>query len=151
MLFIGLCILAIFGLVSYLRSRDYDLRFRAGKEIAEHIDLAEIFETTYLGAFKFDETPPNEDLRKNVERDFDRGVESRLALHFAKTLPKWVLQGGAADIKKGQFSFGTSIGGHIRKQVYVFAEARRVELSGMLKTRAATGPDPDRRQRRRRR
>ena len=151
MLIIGLLILIVVSILSYVHNRNYDARFQYGKQIAEHIDLEEIFETSYLGGFGFDEELPNEDLRKETESQFDKGVESRLGLHFARTLPKWVLETAAKDIKRGQFNSGSSPGQYVSKQIDIFAETRRSELSGLLKTRADSAPEPVGRRRRRRR
>ena len=76
-------IIIVVGIANYVRAKNYDTRFQYGRDIADHLDLKEVFEAAYLGSFEFGEVPPNEDLRKDVEISFDKGVESRLALHFA--------------------------------------------------------------------
>ena len=139
-----------FSVASYLRGRDYDARVNYGREIAEHFDLKHIFENAYLGSFEFDEDPPHEDLRRDVETDFDRGVESRLAFYYAKTLPKWVLQACAKDIKSGQFSHDANYSKYINQGLDKFTALRNAELVELLAVRATPSTEPERRRRRRR-
>lgn len=150
MLVYGLLIFIIVSVVVHLRDRAYDKRVNYGREIAEYFNLNEIFETAYLGSFGFDEVPPNEDLRKTVEASFDRGVESRLAFHFAKNLPNWVLEACAKDIKMGQHSEDDSYSKYIDKQLDVFASLRNSELIELLNKKATSVAEPVRRRRRRR-
>jgi len=139
-----------FSVASYLRGRDYDARVNYGREVAEHFDLKHIFENAYLGSFEFDEDPPHEDLRREVEAELDRGVESRLAFHYAKTLPKWVLQACAKDIKSGQFSHDANYAKYIDSELDKFTVSRNAELAELLAVKATPSTEPERRRRRRR-
>lgn len=141
-----------FSVASYLRGRDYDARVNYGREIADHFDLKDIFENAYLGGFEFDEEPPHEELRRDVEAEHDRGVESRLAFHFAKALPKWVLQACAKDIKAKQFNYNGTYSKYIDIELDKFTAIRNAELAELLHERATPSPssESDRRRRRRR-
>ena len=150
MLLYALLIFIIVSVAIHLKDRAYDKRVNYGRDIAKHLNLDEIFETAYLGGFGFDEVPPNEDLRKTVEASFDRGVESRLAFHFAKNLPNWVLEACAKDIKMGQYAIGASYTPHIDKQLEVFTFLRNAELVELLNEKATSVAEPVRRRRRRR-
>lgn len=150
MLLIILLIFIISSVVVYLRNKDYDARVNYGKNIADSFDLKDIFETAYLGSFGFDEEPPHEELRKDIEVSFDRGVETRLAFHFAKTLPKWVLQAGVKGLKSGQYGTDGSYAEYIEKQIDVFTGRRNLELIDLLNKKATSTPEPQRRRRRRR-
>lgn len=150
MLLILLLIFIISSIVVHLRHREYDARVNYGRNIADSFDLKDIFETAYLGSFGFDETPPHEDIRKNVEAAMDVGAEARLAFHLAKTLPKWVLQAGVKGINSGQYGIDGSYADYIEKQVDIFTAKRNLELTDLLKKKATSTPEPQRRRRRRR-
>ena len=150
MLTIIIIIIIVVGIANYVRAKNYDARFQYGRDIADHLDLKEVFEAAYLGSFEFGEVPPNEDLRKDVEISFDKGVESRLALHFAKNLPKWVLESCAKDIKVNPYNSEASYATYIDKQLELFTTRRNAELVDLLNKKANSSPEPVRRRRRRR-
>ena len=150
MLSIILLICVIFWITNYVRARNYDAKFQYGREIADNLDLKDVFESAYLGNFEFGEMPSNENLRKDVESSFDKGVESRLALHFARSLPKWVLESCAKDIKVNPYNLDASYAKYIDKQLEVFMSRRNAELVDLLNKKATSSPEPIRRRRRRR-
>ena len=150
MLVLGLLALIIFWIVSAYQTRDFDRRREYGKLIAQNIELGELFEGFYFGEYEFGEIPPNENIRKNLEARYDRGVETRLAFHFAEALPKWVLSKAVNDINANQFHLEETYGHYIRDQLYEFATIRSQELIQIMQQKSVTKLHPDRRRRRRR-
>ena len=150
MLVLGLLALIVFWIVSAFQTRDFDRRREYGKIIAENIELNELFESFYFGEYEFGELPPNEDIRKQVEARYDRGVETRLAFHFAENLPKWVLLKAVNDVKSNQFSMNNTYGNYVQDQVYEFAKNRSRELIEMLEEQSRIQVSPNRRRRRKR-
>jgi len=128
MLALGILALIIFWIVSAYRTREFDRRREYGKIIAQNIELDELFEEFYFGEYEFGEILPNENIRKQVEVRYDRGVETRLAFHFAEVLPKWVLLKAVNDINSNQFCLQETYGYNIRYQLYVFAKIRSQDL-----------------------
>ena len=145
-----LLICIVVWIANYIRAKNYDARFQYGQEIAESLDLKEVFENAYLGSFAFGEAPPNESIREETEYSFDMGVESRLALHFVRNLPKWVLESCAKDIKVGTYKCDASYAKYIEEQIEVFTSRRNAELVELLNKKASSSPEPRRMRRRRR-